>query len=60
MPSVESLMFDLTDCILREQTTTHRGWMNSAYPGPRPGLLISPIQTPLSNSTGNSALITAV
>ena len=30
MLNVESLSFDLTDCSLREQSETHRGWMNGA------------------------------
>jgi hypothetical protein len=30
MAGIESLTFDLTDCSLREQSESHRGWMNSA------------------------------
>ena len=33
MPDVGSLTFDLTDCVLREQSETHRGWMNPAGVG---------------------------
>jgi hypothetical protein len=31
MAGIESLTFDLTDCSLREQSQSHRGWMNSAH-----------------------------
>jgi hypothetical protein len=42
MASIDSLTFDLTDCSLRQQSESHRGWMNSAgvahmlrfHPGP--------------------------
>ncbi len=29
MATIDSLTFDLTDCSLREQSETHRGWVNS-------------------------------
>src|SRR5947209_9475296 len=30
MTSIDSLTFDLTGCTLREQSASHRGWMNAA------------------------------
>ncbi|MFO0592028.1 MAG: hypothetical protein U0441_31060 [Polyangiaceae bacterium] len=31
MAGIESLTFDLTGCSLREQSRSHRGWMNAAH-----------------------------